>query len=278
MPSAHSKFRGLSDEEWTSLLVKSIDQPVIDGVVFPRFPADQVQSKFVGSANEVALNEAAKFYSHVKDNARALGNPLSDDSTLLDFGCGWGRFLRFFWRDLPADRLIGVDVDPVILSQCRRAGIEAKLKLIEPMGTLDLPDRSVSHIIAYSVFTHLPEQVQTHWLDELARVARPGCVFVCTTEPRRFLDFVAGIPPDPPSPWHAGLRRAAGDIEERKRRFDAGEFVYIPTGGGDFRDSSVYGDAVIPRGYIEKNWTSRFALRSYAEEGFWQAAVVLQKE
>ncbi|WP_119302418.1 class I SAM-dependent methyltransferase [Dongia deserti] len=278
MRSVPARFRTLSDEQWTNLLVRSVHEPVIDGFEFPRFPADVVQSNFVGSSNETALREASKFYSFVKDNARSLESPISDDSVLLDFGCGWGRFLRFFWRDLPADQIIGVDVDPVILSECRKAGIQAHLQHIEPVGKLALADRSVSHIIAYSVFTHLPENVHQHWLDELARVAKPGCVFVCTTEPRRFLDFVAGILPDSPSRWHAALRRAAGNIEDKKRQFDAGQFVYIPTGGGDFRDKTVYGDAVIPPSYIERVWSSRFAVRSYHEEGFWQAAVVLQKE
>jgi hypothetical protein len=237
-----------------------------------------VQSQFVGSSNEIALREASKFYSFVKSNAQSLGAPISEDSVLLDFGCGWGRFLRFFWRDLPADQIFGVDVDPVILSECRKSGIQAHLQRIEPLGKLSLPDRSVSQIIAYSVFTHLPEYVHHHWLDELARVAKPGCVFVCTTEPRRFLDFVARIPPKPPSQWHAALRHAAGDIEAKKRQFDAGQFVFIPTGGGDFRDRTVYGDAVIPPDYIKRIWSKRFAVRSYHEEGFWQAAVVLQKE
>jgi trans-aconitate methyltransferase len=278
LKSVPQSFRGLSDAEWTNLLVRSVRESVIDGFEFPRFPAEQIQSQFVGSSNEVALREASTFYSFAKQHARALGTPICDDSVLLDFGCGWGRFLRLFWRDLPADRIFGVDVDPVILGECRKAGIQAHLQHIESRGRLALPDRSVSHIIAYSVFTHLPEDIQFHWLDELARVAKPGCVFVCTTEPRRFLDFVASIPPNPQSPWHGGLREAAGDIEEKKRQFDAGHFVYIPTGGGDFRDKSVYGDAVIPRSYIEDNWSSRFALKAYVEEGFWQAAVVLQKE
>ena len=278
MRTVPEKFRTLSDAQWTDLLVRSVRDPIIDGLEFPRFPAEVVQSQFVGSSNETALREASKFYSFVKSNARSLGAPIQDDSVLLDFGCGWGRFLRFFWKDVPADHIIGVDVDPVILSECRKAGIQARLHQIEHLGALPLPDRSVSHIIAYSVFTHLPEHVQLHWLDELARIAKPGCVFVCTTEPRRFLDFVADIPADPPSPWHAALKRAAGDIEDKRRQFEAGQFVYIPTGGGDFRDQSVYGDAVIPRSYIERVWSSRFAVRSYVEEGFWQAAVVLQKE
>src|SRR5262245_11412587 len=109
-----ARFQKLSDQQWTDLLVRSVRETVIDGLEFPRFPPEVVQSQFVGSSNEGALREASKFYSFVKSHAHALGAPISDNSVLLDFGCGWGRFLRFFWKDVPADRLIGVDVDPVI--------------------------------------------------------------------------------------------------------------------------------------------------------------------
>jgi SAM-dependent methyltransferase len=270
-------FRKLSDEDWTSILLRSVDDRVVDGVEFPSFPPASLQENFVGSSYATALKEAAAFYAFVKNESIRLGVPLAKGSKLLDFGCGWGRFLRFFWRDVDPPDLVGVDTDPDILEVCRETRVPAVLSHIDPLGHLDLPDASQSHIVAYSVFTHLPEHVQHHWLRELSRVARPGCVFVCTVEPRRFLTFVAEIPSDAASAWHQGLRRVAGDIDDKLRRFDADEFVYLPSGGGNYRDASVYGDAVIPRAYIEREWSKYFVVRKYDENRFWQAAVVLQK-
>lgn len=273
------RHRILSDAEWLDMLKRSITQPVIDGIRFPAFPPDAIQAQFVGSANEATLGEAYNFYSLFKDYSEALGMPLSTSGKMLDFGCGWGRFLRFFWRDFKSENLVGVDTDPDIIQLCRELGIQADLHHIAPSGRLPFPDATFTHIMAYSVFTHLPEHIQLHWLQELSRVARPGCVFICTTEPRRFLDFIASIPENAPSGWHAGLRNAAGDVNQLKARFDRGEFVFIPTGGGNHRDASIYGDAIIPETYIKETWGRFFEIRAYRDEPqrFWQAVVVTQK-
>lgn len=280
MQEVNLKNRILSDDDWASLLKESVRSRLIDGQLFPKFPPDSVQSQFVGSANESAISEALEFYRLYKGYSAALGMPLIyDHSKILDFGCGWGRFLRFFWRDVIPGNIHGVDIDPDILKFCRDADIQAELRAIIPRGKLPYPDNYFSHIFAYSVFTHLPEDVHIHWLAELARVAQPGCIFICTTEPRRFLDFVASIPLEAPSDWHAGLKGAAGDIDVSYRKFDRGEYVYIPTGGGEYRDQSVYGDAIIPLPYIEKNWTRFFAFRDYIDDPnrFWQAVYIGQR-
>lgn len=118
-----------------------------------------------------------------------------------------------------------------------------------------------------------------HWLAELRRVAANKAVFVCTVEPPRFLRFVESIDPSTPSGWHQGLRAAAGDIHQLIRRASADEFVYLPTGGGDHRDKSVYGDAVVTEGYMRRVWTSFFDVNTYLDDPrqFWQAVAVLQK-
>ena len=91
-------WKSVSDDEWRQVLVRSVDEPVIEGVSFPRFPPPDLQARFVGSANGPALAEASVFYSLFKTKSQDLGQPIGPASTFLDFGCGWGRFLRFFWR------------------------------------------------------------------------------------------------------------------------------------------------------------------------------------
>src|ERR1700682_5337332 len=90
-------FRELSDDEWTSILVRSTEERTIDGLEFPSFPPASLQERWEVSSYGKTLHEAAAFYTFVKNASTRLGMSISYDSKLLDFGCGWGRFLRFFW-------------------------------------------------------------------------------------------------------------------------------------------------------------------------------------
>ena len=277
--NASSLFNTKSDEDWLEILIRSVTEPRINDIEMPRFPHRRVQEQFIGSADEHAMREGFVFYNHVKQYCEALGNPLHNRSRLLDFGCGWGRYTRFFWHDIDEDCMLGVDVDPDIIAVCKALGTPGSFERINPDGKLPYADNSIDVITAYSVFSHLPENVAHHWMAELSRVAAPGCVIAFTTEPRRFLEFVGSIPTPPDNDWHASLARFKDDMPGHMAAFDRGEFCYIPTSGGDYRDADVYGDAAVPRSYMEKNWDQYFTLREYIDnpERFWQAFVVMQK-
>ncbi|MER8584837.1 class I SAM-dependent methyltransferase [Mesorhizobium sp. M1338] len=272
-------FRHYSDNQWLDMLVASVRDPVVSGLMFPSFPPDDLQSQFVGSANENALREAHKFYALMKQVAQQYGKPIGRDTAFLDFGTGWGRFLRFAWKDVAESRLFGVDIDPDVIALTRSNGVPGELSTIEPLGALNMADASVDAILAYSVFTHLPERVHLHWMAEFKRVTRPGAIVALTVEPRRFLEFVASLEGKvPESGWHAGLQRFSSEARKRLAEFDAGRLVYLPTGGGDHRGAEIYGDAICPIQYLQEKWAPEFAVRVHIDDPsrFWQAAVVLQ--
>lgn len=242
----HARVRGLSDEEFFSVLLRSVDARKVDGTTFPAFPDGQLQANCVGSSGKNALTEGYNFWRLLKSKASALGRPLGETSNVLDFGCGWGRYLRFLNKDTRADHLHGVDVNPEMVALCRRLGVPGNLKAIDRLASLPFPDDFFDVAMAYSVFTHLPEHVHTHWMREMTRVSRKGALCVMTLEPRRFIEFVRDETPKGTSGWHQGLARFAPRATEFLQKFDAGEFVYLPTGGGAYLPESTYGDAVIP--------------------------------
>ncbi|WP_018409737.1 class I SAM-dependent methyltransferase [Methylocystis rosea] len=280
LPPAKALFNLADDEAWLKVLIDSVYEPNINGVAMPRFPHARTQEGWVGSSDEHALREGFNFYKYVKGYAEALGNPLHAGTQLLDFGCGWGRYMRLFWNDVAETGLHGVDIDSEILSLCRMLGVPGTYKLIEPRGALPFPDNSFDVVIAYSVFSHLPEPIATHWMSELSRVSRSGCVLAYTAEPRRFLQFISEIPERPESEWHAALSRFKPKVSELLREFDAGRFCYMPTsGGGDYMTADVYGDAAIPESFIKSQWEKYFRLWAYIDDPnqFWQALVIAQK-
>ena len=279
MTEVADHHRKLSNEAWRDILVRSIYTPSIDGIEFPRFPENELQRNTVGSSNEHALNEAYNFYSEMKRQAARLGMPVNLNSRILDFGCSWGRYLRYFWRDVYTHNLFGVDIDPDVLKLSARLKVPGQLSRIVPEGSLPYETASFTHAFSYSVFTHLPEHISLRWIAEIARVLKPGGVFVFTVEPPRFIDFVASIPPDAEFAWHRGLRAALGDPEEARERAERGELVYLATGGGDYRAADVYGDAVIPELYARSRWIEHFEIAEYIDEQtkFWQAVVVARR-
>jgi SAM-dependent methyltransferase len=80
-------------------------------------------------------------------------------------------------------RLVGCDVDERAIEWCRAniPGITFHQNRLEPPLEF-ADDDSFDVILAASVFTHVPINVQRRWLLELRRVLRPGGLFLCTIE------------------------------------------------------------------------------------------------
>lgn len=245
----------------------------------PQFPPKKIQEQFVGSSYSSAFEEAYQFYKLLIIYSEALGMPINClDSNFLDFGCGWGRFLRYAMLHFPQERLHGVDIDPEIIEVCKSTSIAASYNIIEPKGNLPFSDNSISHAMAYSVFTHLPEELHKSWISEITRVLRPGGIFCATIESRKFIDFLASLnnKENIKTDWHLGLSKFADKVSQYYEAYEDGRLTYIPTGGGGIRTSEIYGDAIVPKGYLEATWHG-MAIRAFIDEGFWQTVVVAQK-
>jgi len=265
----------LNDAEWLSMLRKSAKSNVVDGITLPGFPEEAIQIESVGSAGETTIGEAFNFYSLIKGQAEKIGQPIRPETKILDFGAGWGRTIRCFLRDADPSNLHGVDVSERYLTAARKTGI-GNLRMISPTGQLPYPDQSFDIVYAYSVFTHLPKHVQDIWLPEIARVLRPGGLFVATVEPRRFYDFVKGLNDETKAKhvWYRMLSDALAKVPDAGDQLEKEGFLFLPTNGID-----TYGDTVMTPEYIEANWTKSFRVLDYLDDSnrFFQAVVSAQK-
>ncbi len=270
----------LKDEAWYGILKDSVTNQYINGVEFPSFPPPDIQTRFVGKSYQQTLAEAYIFYKFVKEQAKKYRKPLSLNTRFLDFGCGWGRYLRFFWKDIAPENLYGCDAMPLAIDICRSTKVPGNLDLIEPEGVLPYPANYFDAIIAYSVFTHLPEKLNLHWMKELARTSRRGCIFCLTLESRSFIDKIKTVPPNSDNAWLLSLSRYASMANELYQKYDDGKIAYLPTGGGDNLTTDVYGDAIVPIAYIKNNWSPYFDIKAYFEfpsEGWRQALLVVRR-
>jgi SAM-dependent methyltransferase len=237
----HAPFSDLSDQQWLSVLKRSLNECVAG---LPGFPPREKQRHWVGADGALALDEAFQFYGLVK---AACGGSINPASKILDFGIGWGRIARFFMKDVEPGNIHGVDISEEALAICHDTNVPAQLRHIDPAGRLPYVDRSFDIVYAYSVFTHLPEKVQALWVSEIARALKPGGLFVATIRPVAFVDKAI------PSASQAQVRT---DLE-------SSEFAFVPIHEAI---SHIYGDAVISPDYVRREWARHFEVKEFRDE------------
>jgi SAM-dependent methyltransferase len=242
----------------------------------PSFPDSQIQRNFVGSAGVQALEEGLLFYRVLKEQCRKAGRPLSPETKVLDFGCGWGRIFRFFLKDVRAENLLGVDLDPEIIQVCQETIKGARFEVVPARPPTSIPDASFDVIYAYSVFSHLAEEVHLAWVQEFARILRKGGLVLATTQKRSFIEDCNSLVVTENTEWQRALSAAFRPMDEVLARYDEGEFVYSPTGGGGVRDASFYGEAVVSERYVDLNWPASLKKLLFDQHSLPQALIVAQ--
>ena len=112
---------------------------------------------------------------------------LRKDMTVLDFGAGrgiWAEIESGFKLDLTTlkskcKRLIGADVDPVVLDN----PVVDEAVVLPADGSIPLPDGSIDMVVSWAVFEHLTDPARA--AGELHRILRPGG-WICAWTPNRW--------------------------------------------------------------------------------------------
>jgi SAM-dependent methyltransferase len=106
-------------------------------------------------------------------NLERLGQWLSHDSRILDFGCGYGRSLGELFKS-GYRNLIGFDFSPAMIADARTRFPEITFQEIQS-STIPLPDASIDGALLFSVLTCVPtDDGQRAIVGELRRVLRPN--------------------------------------------------------------------------------------------------------
>ena len=161
---------------------------------------------------------------------------------LLDFGVGCGRVLRN-WKDLATQgvEVHGTDYNPKLVAWCRRGLPFASFEINELAPPLPYPEARFDLVYAYSVFTHLPAELQPAWVQEVRRVLRPAGLLLFTTHGAPF----------------AKVRLSTEELE----RFDRGELVVrAPTAAG----TNPYA-AFHPERYVRDRLAEGFTVLDFVE-------------
>jgi SAM-dependent methyltransferase len=117
---------------------------------------------------------------------RRNGTSIESFKSILDFGCGCGRIIRWLSALRSIAEIWGCDYNPTLVEWCQR-----NLSRVARFGVngadppLPFEGEKFDFVYSYSVFTHLSARRQKPWMRELVRVLRPGGLLLVTVHGRR---------------------------------------------------------------------------------------------
>lgn len=151
---------------------------------------------------------------------------LSDAMVVLDVGCGTGTLAVRIARDYPRVRVIGIDPDPLALRRARRKAARAGAAIAFEQGfaeRLPFPDQSCDRVFSSMMFHHLPGDVRSAALAEIARVLRAGGQL-------ELVDFAGGAHNALAQLMHGNQLNAAVEEKLLRRMHAAGFSPAVRTG------------------------------------------------
>lgn len=197
----------------------------------------------------------------VKDINKVLANAndtLESRRMILDFGCGCARVLRALHSQVPSQLLYGTDIDAEAITWCKENYSEvAEFSTNSARPPTNYPDSTFDFIYSISVFTHLPEDMQFAWLQELHRIARAGAYLLLSVHGEHHYNKIPA--------------------ESRGAMRDKG-FYYLDVGDTEGLPS-FYQAAFHSHGYIRSRWSDYFDIVCITERAISnsQDAVLCQK-
>ncbi|MEJ2609594.1 MAG: class I SAM-dependent methyltransferase [Candidatus Thiodiazotropha sp.] len=111
------------------------------------------------------------------------------NNKILDFGCGCGRVIRYLSALSPTNVFYGSDIDHEAISWCKEnLSSIGEFTPNDELPPLPFESGFFDFIYSISVFTHLPEEMQFLWLEELKRVTKKDGYLFLTTHGEHLLD------------------------------------------------------------------------------------------
>jgi SAM-dependent methyltransferase len=198
---------------------------------------------------------------NIKDLLNLVGRQFNSFNSILDFGCGSGRVLRFLYNENDPCHLYGTDIDKKAISWCKKHLRFAQWDTNGSLPPTRYADDTFDLIYGISVFTHLDEEMQFIWLNELNRILKPDGVLILTLH---------------------GDGLAFQGMEEEQALLSRKGFIFKVRQTGRFKFDGLpdfYQYSHHSKQYIEKEWSRFFEVIRYEERALnsHQDAVILCK-
>ena len=213
-----------------------------DGLAVP--PARlRVQIGPLHADDRFFLESGARNADLIRELLAGAGTHVEDADALLDWGCGCGRVLRH-WSDLTSTAVHGCDIDERMIDWCANNLPFASVRVTELEPPLPYDAETFGLVYAFSVFTHLSEELQHAWIADCARILAPGGFLLLSTLGEHY----------------ASRDRLTAD---EKGRFDAGELVVLYERSAGTSLCSAYA----PPRWVHETLASGFEVAAFRAAG-----------
>ena len=207
---------------------------------------------------------------------------VAERANLIELGSACGRVLRYFGRYAATGTFTGLEIDPESAAWCREKLSFARFLHVQPAGPSGLRAGAYDAVIVPDLFERLVPAAQLAWIDEAARLVRPGGALVVSYFGARVVERWVGGEAPGGSPKPETLQEDLPRLREEGALY----FVLPPCMSAHpenvdwarHEDASQLGVTFLTREFIERAWTRSFELLEILEapDG-WQDYAILRR-
>jgi SAM-dependent methyltransferase len=159
---------------------------------FPTMASDESQDHWAGTHGETLLAHTLAFVNSTVTGYAAITGKRLENARILDFGCGWGRVIRLFYKFTSVENIYALDPWDESLKECEKHHVKGHLALSDYVPH-SLPfNQKFDLIFALSIFTHLSEKTARIVLGTLRNYIAEDGVLAITIRPKEYWNIHNG--------------------------------------------------------------------------------------
>ncbi len=231
---------------------------------YRNLPSADRQRRVMGWADDLRFVFLGRTHYETNRMLMAMyGKPVARVRRLLDLGVGCGRIARHFLAREHHIEVHGIDIDADNVAWCREHLPRGRFLPGRLTPPLNFASNFFDFVHANSVFTHLTEDIQDLWLDEIARILTHDGIAVITVHSETAAAY-ARMPLEWLDRWVAQGIDAFGVNEDL---------------AGFIDDPEYYRNSYHTTEYIREHWARHVSVLGFHRHLFgYQDAVVIRKK